>query len=157
MWWIPASWLGLLAMASTWLSRYFVTSIPLFCRWILACSTPQPDCKYACWNSLLGKFKHVCQWFIFAWIIKLCINSLLTQKNLSLKNMLLKVLPGAPLTYFNDREGGGGPSYFFGSEILAKVNFWGLWKTPGFFGVARKSRGIFLGCKKRTKGFFWRV
>ena len=29
--------------------------------------------------------------------------------------------PGAPLTYFND----GGPSDFFGSEILAKSDFFG--------------------------------
>ena len=30
--------------------------------------------------------------------------------------------PGAPLTYFND---GGGPKDFFGSDIVAKRNFFG--------------------------------
>ena len=34
--------------------------------------------------------------------------------------------PGAPLTYFNDGgRGRGGPSDFFGSEILAKSDFLG--------------------------------
>ena len=39
---------------------------------------------------------------------------------------------------------GGGPSDFFGSEILAKVIFLCL----------RKMLGFFLGCKKKTEGFF---
>ena len=34
--------------------------------------------------------------------------------------------PGAPLTYFNDRVGGGGPSVFVGSEILTQRDFLGL-------------------------------
>ena len=34
---------------------------------------------------------------------------------------------GAPLTYFNDRVGGGGgPSVFVGSEILTQSDFLGL-------------------------------
>ena len=42
-----------------------------------------------------------------------------------------QIIPGAPLTHFNEvGEGGGGggvPSDFFGSEILAKsIFFWGL-------------------------------
>ena len=43
-------------------------------------------------------------------------------------------LPGAPLTYFND---GGGPKDFFGSDILAKRDFFGSRKqlTQGFFWV----------------------
>ena len=32
---------------------------------------------------------------------------------------------------------GGGPSDFFGSEILAKSDFLGLWKTPRFFWAAK--------------------
>ena len=63
-------------------------------------------------------------------------------------------IPGAPLTYFND-GGGGGPNDFFGSEILARSDFFGSMKDAGNFGVAIKNRGIFWGCKKRTKGFFW--
>ena len=47
--------------------------------------------------------------------------------------------------------GGGGPSDFFGSEILAKS---GLRKMTGFFWVVKKNRGIFLGCENRTKGYF---
>ena len=42
--------------------------------------------------------------------------------------------PGAPLTYFYD--GGGGPSDFFGSEILAKGDFFGSMKDATiFFGL----------------------
>ena len=40
--------------------------------------------------------------------------------------------------------GGGGLSDFFGSEILAKRDFFGFMKESG----------IFWGCKKWTKGFF---
>ena len=50
--------------------------------------------------------------------------------------------PGAPLTYFND---GGKPSDFFGSEILAKSDFFG----------SMNDAGIFLGHDKKTEGFFW--
>ena len=50
--------------------------------------------------------------------------------------------PGAPVTYFND--GGGDPSDFFGSEILAKSDlFWSM-----------KDAGIFLGSRKKTEEFF---
>ena len=56
-----------------------------------------------------------------------------------------KVSPGAPLPYFNDEGGGGcGPSVSFGSEILAKSDFFG----------SMKDTGICLGCENRTKGFF---
>ena len=52
--------------------------------------------------------------------------------------------PGAPLTYFNDVGGGGGAKDFFGSDILAKRDFLGLWKTMAFFG-SRKQHRDFLG------------
>ena len=51
-------------------------------------------------------------------------------------------LPGAPLTCFNDR-GGGVPGDFFGSEIVAKGEFFG----------STKDAEIFLGRKKK-EGFF---
>ena len=39
---------------------------------------------------------------------------------------------GAPLANFNDRgRGGEGPSEFFGSEILAKSDFFGSMKDVG--------------------------
>ena len=50
---------------------------------------------------------------------------------------------------------GGGPSDFFGSEILAKGNFFGSMKDAGIFWVAKENGGIFGGYEKRTKGFFW--
>ena len=50
-------------------------------------------------------------------------------------------IPGGPLTYFND--GGGGPSDFFGSEILAQSDFLG----------SMKDTGIFLGCEKKQRDF----
>ena len=74
-------------------------------------------------------------------------NSLLPS-NLFLKSST----PGAPLTYFND---GGVQVIFLGLKFWPKVIFWGLLKTPGFFWIAKRNRGIFLGCEKRTKGFFW--
>ena len=64
---------------------------------------------------------------------------------------LKECTPGAPLTYFND---GRLRVIFLGLKFWPKVVFWGLLKTPGFFGSQRKNRGIFLGCEKRTKGFF---
>ena len=42
----------------------------------------------------------------------------------------------------------GGLSNFFGSEILAKSDFFGSMKDAGI------NRGISLGCEKRTTGFF---
>ena len=42
----------------------------------------------------------------------------------------------------------GGLSDFFGSEILAKSDFFGSMKDAGI------NRGISLGCEKRTMGFF---
>ena len=59
--------------------------------------------------------------------------------------------PGAPLTYFND----GGSSDFFESEILAQSDIFGSLKDAGILGGRKKTRGTFLGCEKRTKGFFW--
>ena len=52
--------------------------------------------------------------------------------------------------------GGGGPSDFFGSEILAKSDFLGVYEgRRDFFGMAKKKpRGIFLGCKKGLRDFF---
>ena len=41
--------------------------------------------------------------------------------------------------------GGGGPSDFFGSEILAKSIFLG----------SRKDAGSFMGREKKAEGFFW--
>ena len=52
--------------------------------------------------------------------------------------------PGAPLTYFND-GGEGGPKDFFGSDILAKRDFYGSMKDAGNFLGRENNRGIFLG------------
>ena len=49
--------------------------------------------------------------------------------------------------------GGGGPSDFFESEILARSNLFGSMKDARIFWGQEKKRGIFLGSKKRTKGF----
>ena len=51
--------------------------------------------------------------------------------------------PGAPLTYFNDGgEGGGGD--FFGSDILAKKDFFGSMKDAGIFLGGENNRGFVL-------------
>ena len=71
---------------------------------------------------------------------------------------LTENVPGAPLTCFNDGRGGvgvGGPSDFFGPEILAKGDFFGSMKDARIFLGRKKNGEIFLGCEKRTKGFFW--
>ena len=74
------------------------------------------------------------------------------------------LIPGGPLTYFND--GGGGPSDFFESEILARSNlfgsikdagiFWGREKKEGFFWVAKKGLRDFGGYAKKSSDFFGR-
>ena len=51
--------------------------------------------------------------------------------------------------------GGGSPIDCFGSEILAQSDFLGLWKTPGFFCVAKKQRE-FLECAKNV-AIFWGI
>ena len=53
--------------------------------------------------------------------------------------------PGAPLTYFND-GGGGGPKDFFGSDILAKKDFFGSMKDADFFGSWKQQRDVFGYC-----------
>ena len=40
----------------------------------------------------------------------------------------------------------GGSKGFFWSEILAKRDFFGLWKTWGFFWVAKKHRDVLGYC-----------
>ena len=50
--------------------------------------------------------------------------------------------PGAPLTYFNN-GGGGGPKDFFGSDILAKRDFFGSMKDAGIFLGRKNNTGIF--------------
>ena len=52
--------------------------------------------------------------------------------------------PGAPLTYFNDGGGGlGVRRIFLGLTFWPKGSFLGLWKTPGFFWVAKTTQGFF--------------
>ena len=71
--------------------------------------------------------------------------------------------PGAPLIYFKD--GGGGPSDFFGSEILAQRDFFWVYercqyifgsqkKPEGFFWVAKKGHGDFFGYAKKHSDSF---
>ena len=77
--------------------------------------------------------------------------------NEKLKYEYLISIPGAPLTYFKDGEGGGGggPSDFFGSEILAKS---GLRKKKqrDFWGLRKKDYGIFWGMLKNVVIFLGR-
>ena len=47
----------------------------------------------------------------------------------------------------------GGPSDFFGSEILAQSDFFGSMKDAGiFFWVAKKKQRDFLGLRKMDQG-----
>ena len=70
------------------------------------------------------------------------------------ENSTKSVAPGATLTYFND-GGGGDPSDFLGSEILAKGDFfWVYERRRDFFGSRKKRRDLFWVAKKRTKGFW---
>ena len=50
--------------------------------------------------------------------------------------------------------GGGCPSDFFGSEILAESDIFGSMKDAGNFLGREKNQEIFLGCEKRNKGFY---
>ena len=54
----------------------------------------------------------------------------------------LILIPGAPLAYFSD---GGGPKDFFGSDILAKRDFFGSMKDAAIFLGRENNTGIFLG------------
>ena len=51
----------------------------------------------------------------------------------------------------------GGPSEFFGSEILAKGDFFGSMKDAGIFWghEKKKTEGFFWVAKKKKKEFFW--
>ena len=53
-------------------------------------------------------------------------------------------------------EGGGGPSNFFGSEILAKKIFFWVYERHWDFLRSRKKKTArdFWGCEKKTKGFW---
>ena len=51
-------------------------------------------------------------------------------------------LPGTPLTYFND---GGVRRIFFGSDILAKRDFFGSMKDAWIFLGRENNTGICLG------------
>ena len=65
-------------------------------------------------------------------------------------------IPQGPRSQILMMRGGGGPNDFFGSEILAKSDFfWDYERHQDFFGSQNKTRGIFWGCQKVTKGFFW--
>ena len=55
--------------------------------------------------------------------------------------------PGGPFTYFND--GGGCPSDFFGSEILAQSDFFGSMKRRREFLRSQKKQRHFLGLRKK--------
>ena len=48
----------------------------------------------------------------------------------------------------------GGPSDFFGSEILAQSNFFGFMKDAGVFLGRKKNRGIFWVAKKGLRDYF---
>ena len=65
-------------------------------------------------------------------------------------------MPGVPLIYFNDGGGGGGGglSDFFGSEILAKGNFFGSERCQDFLGSQKKTEGFFWVAKKELRDFF---
>ena len=70
----------------------------------------------------------------------------------SFDNNIKPAVPGAPLTHFND-GGGGGPSDFFGSEILAKSDFFGCMKDVGIFLGREKKQGFFGVAKKGLRDF----
>ena len=61
--------------------------------------------------------------------------------------------PGAPLTYFNDGEGGG-PSDIFGSVILAKSDFFGSMKYAKIFFGHEKKAGYFWFAKEGLRDFW---
>ena len=74
------------------------------------------------------------------------LNILRENKNLLAScdlHLIMDESPGALLTYYND-GGGGGPSVFFGSEILAKSDFFG----------SMKDTRIFLGREEKQRDFF---
>ena len=69
-------------------------------------------------------------------------------------SLIRVVVPQGPHSHILMTGRGAGLSDFFGSEILAKSDFFGSMKDAGIFWVAKNNRGIFWGCEERTKGFF---
>ena len=69
--------------------------------------------------------------------------------NFYLRGLGVDVLPGAPLTYL--MMGGGSPSDFLGSEILAKSDFFGCMKDAGIFLGSGKNQRFFWVAKKGLK------
>ena len=66
-----------------------------------------------------------------------------------------KALPQGPHSHILMMgEGEGGSNDFIDSEMLTKNDFLGLWKTPGFFWVARKTNGYFGVAKKGLRDFW---
>ena len=68
--------------------------------------------------------------------------------------MKVRWKPRAPLTYFNDGGRGGGPSDFFGSEILAQRDFFGSMKDVSIFLGSEKKQRDFFGLQKKDMGIF---
>ena len=82
-----------------------------------------------------------------------CTKQLYNFRNKTVRDVLV---PGAALTYFNYGEGergGGSPSDFLGSEILAESDCFGSMKDAGISLGRKKNRGIFWVAKKGLRDF----
>ena len=67
---------------------------------------------------------------------------------------MVALSPGAPLTYFNNRGGGGGVQVIvLGLEFWPKVIFWVYERRQDIFGSRKKTEEFFWVAKK-VKGFF---
>ena len=64
---------------------------------------------------------------------------------------MIGVIPQGPHSHILVTGGGGSPSDFFGSEILAKSDFLGFMKDAGIF---LSNAGIFWVAKKELTDFF---
>ena len=84
----------------------------------------------------------VCLWWETYAIVCKLVSRLINKEFLSIYKTSRP--QGAPLTYFTD----GGSGDFFGSEIFAKRDFLGLWKTRVFFLGGGGSR-------EKTQELFW--
>ena len=91
--------------------------------------------------SQVGIVKYACGGKTYAIVCKL-VSRLINKEFLSIYKTSRP--QGAPLTYFTD----GGSGDFFGSEIFAKRDFLGLWKTRVFFLGGGGSR-------EKTQELFW--
>ena len=114
---------------------YCKVCLPITCVWfmILCMASASNDVWHLVFCAMSVKKRKVrhCHW-----VLQFMYNQI---------EQIRDVIPGSPLTYFNN----GGPSDFLGSAILAKSSFWVYKRRWDFLGVAKERQRDVLGLRKK--------